>query len=256
MRRLSLIALLLALVTRSAIGQQTTQEPVDAPSPPRVDVKTTIPPKVLNNVEAQFSDEARQKRISGLCLVRLIVDTNGMPQNPKVVRCSDPSFEKSSLEAVAKYRFKPATTLDGKPLPVMISVEINYRLSGGRGPGTLIRYAFRSPPGITSVAPGVDGVYPLSKVVDPPVLKEFSDQGYASEAFPFAEKSACDVVLIVNAKGKPSNPEVARCLTPSLEKSAVQSLLKSHYKPGSVNGKAVPVRVTIHLEYGGFPPTN
>ncbi|MGP8174343.1 MAG: hypothetical protein ACLP7O_07325 [Terracidiphilus sp.] len=36
---------------------------------------------------------------------------------------------------------------------------------------------------------------------------------------------------------------------------AAQSLLKSHYKPGSVNGKAVPMQVSIHLEHAGFPPT-
>jgi hypothetical protein len=86
-------------------------------------------------------------------------------------------------------------------------------------------------------------------------MSRFSDEGYGSAAFWSPEKSACDVVLTISAKGKPSDPEVSHCETSSLEKPAVQSLLKSHYKPGSVNGKAVPVRASIHLECGGSPPT-
>jgi hypothetical protein len=249
-----LIALLLMLVTGIGNTQQSTQ-PVDvAPSAPRVDVKTMIPPKVINHIDMEFSDEARRKRINGMCLVTMIVDAYGMPQNPKVIRCSDPSFERSSLDAAMQYRFKPATRLDGTPLSVMISVEINYRISGGSGPGTLVRYAFRTPPGVTSAAPRADGVYPLTKSVAPPTMSKFSDEGYGTAAFMATEKSACDVVLTVSVKGKPSDPEATHCMTPSLEKSAIQSLLDSHYKPGSLNGKAIPVRALIHLEYGGVVP--
>jgi len=254
MWRLWLSALSLALISRIGYTQQSAQQADAGPSAPIVDVKTITPPKPINNVDAEFSDEARRKRINGMCLVTLIVDANGMPQNPKVVRCSDPVFEQSSLDAVLKYRFKPATRLDGAPLPVMISVEVNYNLSGVSGPWKLIRYAFRTPPGDASVSPGADGVYPLTKDVTPPTLSKFSDEGYRTAAFPFAEKGACDVVLTISAIGKPSDPEAVHCETPSLEKSAVQSLLKSHYKPGTVNGKAVPVRAIIHLEPAGSAP--
>jgi TonB family protein len=85
-------------------------------------------PVPLNQVEAEFSDEARRAKYQGVCLISMIVDANGMPQNPRVVRPLGMGLDEKALEAVRKYRFKPAMK-DGKtPVPVMITVEVNFRL--------------------------------------------------------------------------------------------------------------------------------
>jgi len=85
-------------------------------------------PVALNNVEAEFSDEARRAKYQGICLISLIVDAQGNPQNPRVVRALGMGLDEKALEAVRKYKFKPAMK-DGKtPVPVMITVEVNFRL--------------------------------------------------------------------------------------------------------------------------------
>jgi TonB family protein len=85
-------------------------------------------PVPLNNVEAEFSDEARRAKYQGVCIVSLIVDAQGNPQNPRVVRALGMGLDEKALEAVRKYKFRPAMK-DGKtPVPVMISVEVNFRL--------------------------------------------------------------------------------------------------------------------------------
>jgi TonB family protein len=85
-------------------------------------------PVPLNQVEAEFSDEARRAKYQGVCIVSLIVDAQGNPQNPRVVRPLGMGLDEKALEAVRKYKFKPAMK-DGKtPVPVMINVEINFRL--------------------------------------------------------------------------------------------------------------------------------
>jgi periplasmic protein TonB len=85
-------------------------------------------PVPLNSVEAEFSDEARRAKYQGVCLISMIVDASGMPQNPRVVRALGMGLDEKALEAVRKYRFKPAMK-DGKtPVPVMITVEVNFRL--------------------------------------------------------------------------------------------------------------------------------
>jgi periplasmic protein TonB len=85
-------------------------------------------PIALNTVEAEFSDEARRAKYQGVVLISLIVDANGMPQNARVVRALGMGLDEKALEAVRKYRFKPAM-LDGKtPVPVPITVEVNFRL--------------------------------------------------------------------------------------------------------------------------------
>lgn len=85
-------------------------------------------PVPLNTVEAQFSDEARRAKYQGVCLIQMIVDKHGRPEDPHVIRALGMGLDQKALEAVRKYRFKPAM-LDGKiPVPVMITVEVNFRL--------------------------------------------------------------------------------------------------------------------------------
>jgi periplasmic protein TonB len=85
-------------------------------------------PIPLNQVEAEFSDEARRAKYQGVCLISVIVDAQGHPQNPRVVRTLGMGLDEKALEAVRKYRFKPAMK-DGKtPVAVSINVEINFRL--------------------------------------------------------------------------------------------------------------------------------
>jgi periplasmic protein TonB len=84
-------------------------------------------PVALNNVEAEFSDEARRAKYQGVCIISLIVDAQGNPQNPRVVRALGMGLDEKALEAVRKYRFRPAMK-GNTPVPVMISVEVNFRL--------------------------------------------------------------------------------------------------------------------------------
>jgi TonB family protein len=85
-------------------------------------------PVPLNTVEAEFTDEARRTKNQGICLIELIVDAQGNPQNPRVIRRLGMGLDEKALDAVKKYRFKPAMK-DGKiPVPVKITVEVNFRL--------------------------------------------------------------------------------------------------------------------------------
>jgi hypothetical protein len=225
----------LKLVTGLGYAQQT---------PSATDVedasqKIVHPPALLNNVEAEFSEEARSK---------------GMPQDIRLLRCTDPVFAKNSLSTVSKYRFAPAAKADGTQVAVKITVEISF-IRDDRPPVIPIGYQFMSPPGATSSSPDAAGVYPLTGALSAPVITSFVDEGYGESAFHLLGNGGCDTTLAIDKKGKPSDLETLHCEESSLEKPAAESLLKSHYKPASLNGKAVPVKVSVHLELGGFPST-
>jgi TonB family protein len=84
-------------------------------------------PVALNHVLAEYSEEARRSGFSGICIVQMIVDAQGKPQHPRVVRALGAGLDEKAIEAVKKYRFKPAMKA-GVPVPVMIDVEVNFRL--------------------------------------------------------------------------------------------------------------------------------
>jgi TonB family protein len=84
-------------------------------------------PVPLNSVNAIFSDEARKNKVSGICLVTMIVDTEGITRNVRVKRALGYGLDERAVEAAKRYRFKPAMA-NGVPVPVMIMVVINFRL--------------------------------------------------------------------------------------------------------------------------------
>jgi TonB family protein len=78
--------------------------------------------------EAEFSDEARKAKYQGTVEVTFVVDTKGNPQNPRVVRPLGMGLDEKAIEAVMKYRFKPAMR-DGKtPVPVLVTVAVDFHL--------------------------------------------------------------------------------------------------------------------------------
>ena len=240
MRRLWVALLLLILSSISSWTQKLVPSNISPPVP-------------LNNPAAPPPPEAMQKRMNGGCLVSLLVDTEGRPQDLKLIRCTDPCFGENSLNAAAQYRFKPAADQHGKAVAVMIQIEIRILIRGGSDLAPVL-LTFGPPPENVASASDAGGAYPLSSAVGPPLLSRFSDEGYEAASSLFAKSNACDVVITIDAKGKPSNPVVTQCNKSALEGPAVESLLKSKYKPGTLNGKPVPVRATVHLEYGGYPP--
>jgi periplasmic protein TonB len=84
-------------------------------------------PVAVNAPEAEFSDEARRQKYQGICMVALIVDARGYPQNLRVVQRLGMGLDEKAIEAIRKYRFKPAMK-DGKPVASVITVEVDFRL--------------------------------------------------------------------------------------------------------------------------------
>jgi TonB family protein len=84
------------------------------------------PPIPLNNVEAEFSDEAKKQHINGIVIVTTVVDTTEMPRDIRVIRPCGYGLDEEAIKAVHKYRFKPAME-GGHPVAMPISVEINFQ---------------------------------------------------------------------------------------------------------------------------------
>ena len=88
-------------------------------------------PTIITRAEPEYTAEARRARRAGTVSISLVVDEAGNPQNPKVVRSLGLGLDEKAIEAVQKWKFKPGTK-DGKPVPVIVSVEVNFRLVGNR----------------------------------------------------------------------------------------------------------------------------
>lgn len=85
------------------------------------------PPRLIYSVDPGFTEDAKKKKISGVCVLSLIVDTTGHPTRIRIVRTLDPGLDVNAIAAISQYRFEPAT-LNGKPVAVSINVEVSFRI--------------------------------------------------------------------------------------------------------------------------------
>jgi len=84
-------------------------------------------PAVVFKVEPEYSEEARKAKFQGTVVLQLVVDEKGMPRDIRVSRPLGMGLDQKAIEAVAKWRFRPGLK-DGKPVAVIATIEVNFRL--------------------------------------------------------------------------------------------------------------------------------
>jgi TonB family protein len=84
-------------------------------------------PKVIYNPDPEYSEKARQAKFQGVCVLFLMVGTDGIPQDIRVARSLGLGLDEKAIEAVKKWRFEPARR-NGVPVAVTVNVEVAFRL--------------------------------------------------------------------------------------------------------------------------------
>jgi len=87
----------------------------------------TTNPVLIHRGEPEYSEAARKAKISGVVMVSLQVEADGTPSNVRVERGLGYGLDEKAVEAVRKYRFKPAMR-NGQPVAVPVHIEIVFRL--------------------------------------------------------------------------------------------------------------------------------
>lgn len=84
-------------------------------------------PKVLYSTEPSYAPQPKRDKVQGTVLLGVVINTHGRAQNIHVIRSLNADLDKNAMKAVAKWKFQPATK-DGKSVPVMANIEVNFRL--------------------------------------------------------------------------------------------------------------------------------
>jgi periplasmic protein TonB len=84
-------------------------------------------PVVIYSVEPEFTEDARQANFQGSVSIKLIVDSEGNPQDVQLVRHLGMGLDEKAIDAVRQYRFKPAM-YQGHPVSVQIVIDIDFHL--------------------------------------------------------------------------------------------------------------------------------
>jgi TonB family protein len=84
------------------------------------------PAKLLSSVPPVYSSLARTQHVTGDVKIDALIDANGRVTSTKVI--SGPTLlHQAAIDALRQWRYQPAT-LDGKPVPMHLSIMLQFRL--------------------------------------------------------------------------------------------------------------------------------
>ncbi len=108
------------LLPALALRAQTPQQPA---SPAGVGVPTCVycPPPL-------YTKKARKDKVEGTVMLEVTILPDGRATNISVKKSLREDLDTQAMNAVAKWKFKPATAPNGKVVPVTCPIEVNFRL--------------------------------------------------------------------------------------------------------------------------------
>ena len=111
------------------VGGVTVPDAPPPPPPPKpVRVGGAIkPPVKTKNVNPQYPSIAQSARVQGVVIIEATISPQGRVQDARVLR-SIPLLDSAALDAVRQWELTP-TLLNGVPVPVIMTVTVNFTLS-------------------------------------------------------------------------------------------------------------------------------
>ena len=85
------------------------------------------PPRLLREVKADYTEEARRRNLVGEVVLEIVVRRDGSVGEIKVLRGLGAGLDERALQAVRQWRFSPAHR-HGAPVDVLVEVAVEFRL--------------------------------------------------------------------------------------------------------------------------------
>ncbi|MBE2213544.1 MAG: energy transducer TonB [Opitutaceae bacterium] len=114
MNRIRSLTLVVSLVLGLGVGAAYADDSITKFDKPPVPTKTPPP-----------TYPASLKGVNGMVAVVVIIDESGSVVDATVTKSSDPAFENPSIEAIKRWKFKPAEK-DGQAVKAKVTIPVRF----------------------------------------------------------------------------------------------------------------------------------
>ncbi len=107
------------------------QSPANGEGPyiaPMAGTKGYTFPECLSCPAANYSSAASSAKVQGTVMLMVEISADGLPTNISVVHGLPCGLNQTAMDAVSKWKFKPANGPDGNPVAVRVPVEVSFHL--------------------------------------------------------------------------------------------------------------------------------
>jgi TonB family protein len=85
-------------------------------------------PECIYCPNPDYSEEARKAKYGGFVLLDVLVSADGRVSAPIVIKGPGLGLEEKAMEAVVKWKMRPANGPGGKPVACRVQIEVDFRL--------------------------------------------------------------------------------------------------------------------------------
>jgi TonB family protein len=93
----------------------------------RVGEEGVKPPALVFKQEPSYTEQAKDAKIQGPVTLSAVIERDGKVYDVEVEEGLDPGLDANAVAAIQSWLFKPAEK-DGKPVPVSVTIVVNFRL--------------------------------------------------------------------------------------------------------------------------------
>jgi protein TonB len=83
-------------------------------------------PRKIRDAKPDYPEVAKGARVQGVVIMECLITPEGKVTAVRVLR-GIPLLDAAAIEAVRRWEYTP-TLIDGKPVPVIMTVTVNFRL--------------------------------------------------------------------------------------------------------------------------------
>lgn len=209
---------------------------VQQPLPPAVTKGT--PPVPVRQVAPVYPAAMIDSGLRGAVAVEFVIDKEGVVTGARVLESNNPGFNEAALEAVRKWKFKPART-EGKPVEAKMRQLIEFQMNYGGSDAFTVEKAKKK----KGAEPGAyePDVSPKPRGVVLPV--------YPHGLLRSRTKGSAEIRMIITEKGRVYEVAVVKSTHPEFGLALAAAVQAYVFDPALKQGKAIPSSLTMTHEF-------
>jgi TonB family protein len=89
-----------------------------------------VNPVLLKEVRPNYTSEAMRLKIQGIVILEAVVTEDGTVGDVRVLKSLDSAsgLDAEAIRAAKRWLFRPATDRAGKPVPILVQLEVVFRI--------------------------------------------------------------------------------------------------------------------------------
>jgi TonB family protein len=206
------------------------------------DLDKIVPPKVIERVEPEYSDEARLVSLEGTVQMVCEIGEDGSLRDVSIKQGLGLGLDEKAVEAVRKWKFAPGT-FDGRPVAMKTTVEVEYSRASGRAPRWHLGGAEFHPPEGASHPVITSAPFPAGNHLSPQAEK------WALRA-PAARSFKATISFEIDEQGAPGRFGIDTGTLPGFGEDAIAFLRGWRLTPGLKDRAAIAVPCKFDFVWG------